>query len=239
MFTLVLQERDKWRSLALAEQQRRDTLAADNFQLARALESARYDAASGRGAPGGAPKPCASSVLSRYAVEILEESDTESRPEETDTTPPLPLVSRHRQNAGGTRTPRRRGGSFVTGVMAVADSVAHAAADTARSILGPKPTEGNEPQGGGLTSRHNGERSTTLSVLRDRRKQEHLHQLSVGERVVVIWGRMLLSSRATRIFALIYFSLLHFLVFLVLFFAADFASNSAGGPTHQHAYLNE
>ncbi|KEP62323.1 UNVERIFIED_CONTAM: hypothetical protein HHA_278890 [Hammondia hammondi] len=71
-----------------------------------------------------------------------------------------------------------------------------------------------------------------------------LQTLSGAERIVVIWGRLLLSCRATRLFALFYFVLLHFLVFLVLFYHADLQSRGHADQagSHQpryHYYLNE
>nr|CEL71050.1 TPA: hypothetical protein BN1204_067120 [Neospora caninum Liverpool] len=71
-----------------------------------------------------------------------------------------------------------------------------------------------------------------------------LQNLSGAERIVVIWGRLLLSRRATRLFALFYFLLLHFLVFLVLFYHADLQSrghaDQAGSQQPRyHYYLNE
>lgn len=241
----MLQERDRWRSVALEEKERREALAVENYQLGQALEA-------GAGGPEEAPwRPAGSSTsggIRGYAVDILEDSDREVISEETDKSGPLPLVTR-RESDGKGRGPRKRRGpsAFVRGVAAVADSVARAAADTARSILGPKGRSTCDSRGGSgpnllvLEGPKDGlSRRERLKQQQQQQLQQKLQQLGVGERVVVIWGRMLLSSRATRVFALLYFSLLHSLVFLVLLFAADWASNtgSGGASSTTHAYLN-
>lgn len=80
---------------------------------------------------------------------------------------------------------------------------------------------------------HRGKKTSSSSStsLEERRREKafltRLRDLSVAERVVIIWGRMLLSCRATRLFALFYFLVLHLLVFFVLFHHADLASRSA------------
>ncbi|EPT25276.1 hypothetical protein TGME49_278890 [Toxoplasma gondii ME49] len=87
-----------------------------------------------------------------------------------------------------------------------------------------------------------------FTALREGREEHaflsRLQTLSGAERIVVIWGRLLLSCRATRLFALFYFVLLHFLVFLVLFYHADLQSRGQADQagSHQpryHYYLNE
>ncbi|PFH31303.1 hypothetical protein BESB_027380 [Besnoitia besnoiti] len=94
-----------------------------------------------------------------------------------------------------------------------------------------------------------GRRSSREGAAKETAFLNQLQTLSAAERIVLIWGRMLLSCRATRLFALFYFLLLHFLVVLILFYHADVQSRGAaerGGildtdapHAHYHYYLNE
>ncbi|OEH79598.1 hypothetical protein cyc_06970 [Cyclospora cayetanensis] len=240
------QERDSWRAAALSEQQSRAALAVENYSLSCALREGgashpinapEANLVALRGAPGpsGGPPP-AVEILGAYS----DGEGAESLSEETDgAAAPLPFVTSLGQRRRQHRS-RRGPPSFVKGVMAVADCVATAAADTARSILGSRGGPCADTRASRTPDSTADGRNTPARGSGRLQQQQNWQHLSVGERVVVIWGRMLLSSRATRTFALIYFTLLHTLVFLVLFFAADSASSAGGGgPPNVHAYLNE
>ncbi|KAL8446724.1 hypothetical protein Emed_004831 [Eimeria media] len=226
------QDRDTWRSMLHAEQQRRESLAADNRRLLEALRRMQS-------------KPQTFEV---EAIELrgettpeklLEEIDPEAQTHVGDSSsrggPPLPLVHRSSSSSssskkeGGALNRRAARGALLEGVMTVVGSVAHAAADTASCLFKSK----RGPVGPRRGDRHHHQQQ-------QQQLQQQLQQLGAAERVVVIWGRALLGSKATRLFALLYFGLLHFLLFALLFYAAEIASQaSTSTDTPLHQTLNE